>query len=136
MTLRNLTFFPASQFAVLQPFQGFVTFAFLHDLHFYWYLHDFVVVFMNLQWSKHSFLSPYIKKKKQSFCIFSLASLCQRAKLFQSRILGHIASPHKTVYVISNLLIGHIASPPPTPPHTISSVTTCDVATIPEIPTA
>ena len=104
MTPRNLTFFPASQFAVLQPFQGFVTFAFWHDLHFYWYLHDFVVVFMNLQWSKHSFFVPYTLKKPK-FLYFSLASLCQRAKFFQSRILGRIASPHKTVYVTSNLLI-------------------------------
>ena len=50
----------------------FVTFAFWHDLHFYWYLHDFVVVFMNLQWSKHSFLPPYIKKKTKVFVFFHL----------------------------------------------------------------
>ena len=78
MTPRNLTFFPASQFAVLQPFQGFVTFAFWHDLHFYWYLHDFVVVFMNLQWSKHSFFVP-IHWKNEVFVFFTCKSLptCQ-----------------------------------------------------------
>ena len=108
MTPRNFTFFPAAQSSVLQPFQGFVTFAFWHDLHFHWYLHDFVVVFMNLQWSKHSIFVPIQKKPK--FLYFSLASLCQRAKFFQSCKSFN--------------------------PHTISNVTTCDVATIPEISTA
>ena len=108
MTPRNFTFFPAAQSSVLQPFQGFVTFAFWHDLHFHWYLHDFVVVFMNLQWSKHSIFVPIQKKTK--FLYFSLASLCQRAKFFQSCKSFN--------------------------PHTISNVTTCDVATIPEISTA
>ena len=100
-TPRHFSFFPASQFWFLQPFQGFVIFAWWHDLQIYCYLQDFGVVFMNLQWSKQFFLGPHCFKKPK-FLVLSLASLCQLAKFFQPRILGHIGSPDKTVYYLES----------------------------------
>jgi hypothetical protein len=40
----------------------------------------------------------------KNLCVwcFSLAGLCQGAKLFQLIILGHIAFPDKAVYIVSD----------------------------------
>ena len=95
-TPRHFTFFPACHFWLLQPFQGFVSFASWRDLQIHWYLQDFDVVFMNLQWSKQLILGLHCFKKPtclffhlqvfanlpSSFNLASLATLFLHTKLY------------------------------------------------------